>query len=347
MIKSFFKKYDLRFKIAAKTSRDTLLSKPSYFLIAFDTDEKFSAYGECSVIKGLSSDPEENYERKLAEVCRAIVKVNSPDIDINLSEFPSIAFGLESLSLQYINRRDHLLFDNSFYRGLSNIPINGLIWMGDITFMKKQIKEKIVQGFSCIKVKIGGIKFKEEISLLRHIRKEYNSSDIELRLDANGAFTFQNVMDKLKQLSEFNIHSIEQPIMAGQWEEMAQICKNSPIPIALDEELIGIKSYFEKRNLLSTIKPQYIILKPSLLGGFSLSDKWIELANEFGIKWWATSALESNIGLNAIAQWVSSKTTDIAQGLGTGALYSNNINSPLYINKAHLCYDLNKQWDSF
>ena len=246
------------------------------------------------------------------------------------------------LSLKAENSFD--LFPSEFSHGKDSVSINGLIWMGDELFMKEQIANKLDEGFTTLKMKIGAIDFKTELNILQGIRKHYRSSELELRVDANGAFTKEDALAKLKQLEAFEIHSIEQPVKAGQWELMADLCKVSPIPIALDEELIGILDIAQKRVLLKTIEPQFIILKPSLIGGFQGSKEWITLAEDAGIGWWITSALESNIGLNAIAQFCYTLNNTMPQGLGTGSLFSNNIDSPLYVSKGALHYDPKQKW---
>ncbi len=237
------------------------------------------------------------------------------------------------------------LFDTPFSSGKTGIPINGLIWMGDQGFMKQQIKDKLSAGFSCIKMKIGAIDFASEIALLKSIRREFNSNEIELRVDANGAFSPKGALEKLEQLAALDLHSIEQPIKQGQWDEMAALCEKTPLPIALDEELIGVFASEEKKRLLHTIKPQYIIFKPSFIGGFKGTDEWIELAEDKNVDWWITSALESNLGLNGIAQYTSTKNSILPQGLGTGSLFTNNVPSPLEIEKGSIRYADNQQWD--
>jgi L-alanine-DL-glutamate epimerase-like enolase superfamily enzyme len=236
------------------------------------------------------------------------------------------------------------LFPSEFSRGKDHISINGLIWMGDEQFMKEQISEKLQAGFTTLKMKIGAIDFRTELDILQSIRKDYSPSQLELRVDANGAFTEKDAMSKLRQLATFEIHSIEQPVKAGQWELMTDLCKVSPIPIALDEELIGVLYKEEKRAMLKKIQPQFIILKPSLIGGFQGSKDWIEIAEDLGIGWWITSALESNIGLNAIAQFCYTLNNDMPQGLGTGSLFDNNIDSPLFVSKGALHYDPKQKW---
>ncbi|HSM64126.1 MAG TPA: o-succinylbenzoate synthase, partial [Gillisia sp.] len=224
------------------------------------------------------------------------------------------------------------------------IPINGLVWMGEKSFMKEQILSKIKDGFKCIKLKIGAIDFNSELDLLKFIRSEFSSEEIEIRVDANGAFSPEDALAKLKRLSQFNIHSIEQPIKQGQWEKMAKLCELTPIPIALDEELIGITDVTKKLDLLQTIKPQYIIFKPSLIGGYRGTEEWLNLANEMSIGWWVTSALESNVGLNAISQWTFTKNSPLPQGLGTGGLYTNNFESPLEVKNGTIMYNPKTSW---
>jgi len=261
-----------------------------------------------------------------------------------LKEFPSIQFGLEQALISVKSKNRYELFLSKFTKGTGSIPINGLIWMGDKAFMQKQINEKLNQGFTTIKLKIGAIDFKTELDILKSIRDEYSSNEIELRVDANGAFQSNEALEKLKRLSDFDLHSIEQPIKAGQWHEMADLCIKTPLPIALDEELIGIFENSDKEILIQTIKPQYIILKPSLVGGFEGSLNWINIAKQHNASWWITSALESNIGLNAIAQFTYNLQTKLPQGLGTGSLFTNNIDSPLIVKNGALHYFKNINW---
>jgi o-succinylbenzoate synthase len=296
------------------------------------------------LIPKLSSDPVQQVPNKLQEIAEFIHAGNTPNI-ADYYEFPAIQFAVESALRDVAHAELNAPFPGKFEQG-KNIPINGLIWMGDKAFMTQQIKEKIAQGFNCIKLKIGAIDFDTELQILKGIREEFSASDMEIRVDANGAFSPEEALHKLEQLATFELHSIEQPIKQGQWAEMARLCHESPLPIALDEELIGIHDTANKIEVLSFIQPQYIILKPSLIGGFTHSDEWITLAEQHGIGWWATSALESNIGLNAIAQWVSHKNTQMPQGLGTGGLFTNNINAPLVVEKGYLTYDANGTWQS-
>lgn len=332
---------DLQFKFPAGTSRGVLLQKPSAFLIL--EQDGVTGIGECSVIPGLSIDPQESYYQKLDGICRLLNSgVDAGSID--LTKFPSIAFGLETALLDLKVSGSKCLFPSAFTEGKAGIPINGLVWMGDRAFMQRQIKEKIATGYRCIKLKVGTLDFETELEIISSIRKEFSPAEIEIRLDANGGFSPQDAFEKLQKLSAFSIHSIEQPIKPQQFDIMAEICRKSPIPIVLDEELIGLKSS-DKEFVLEKIKPAYIILKPSLVGGYRISEEWIRLAEKNNIGWWITSALESNIGLNAIAQWTFTLNSALPQGLGTGQLYHNNIPSPLVIENANLFYRPENKWD--
>jgi len=346
MLKADYIHYPLNFKRPSGTSRGILTEKDSWFIrIWDDRNPEIKGVGECSIIKGLSPDDREGYLDKLKEVCDQIDDFWYY-LEEGLREWPSIYFGLETAFLDFKAKGSKILFPSKFTTGEKSIPINGLIWMGDSVFMKEQIQQKLEAGFDCIKMKIGAIHFKEELLLLESIRKEFGSDKIELRVDANGAFGVDSALDKLKDLSQFQLHSIEQPIKAGQWRDMAQLCESTPLPIALDEELIGVYNLQAKLDLLDTIKPQYIILKPSLLGGIKGSKEWIDIAEERNIPWWITSALESNIRLNAIVQWTYTLNNSLPQGLGTGQLYTNNISSPLVISRGNLKYDTNLNWET-
>ena len=342
-MKASYFKHILDFKRPGGTSRGILTTKETWFLVL--NDKNGWVIGECGILRGLSIDDRPDYESLLKWTCDHI-QLGAAKLYESLSEFPSIQFGLETAFKSLKAENPFELFPSEFTRGNATMPINGLIWMGDIAFMKQQIAEKIDQGFRCIKLKIGAIDFSSEIDLLKSIRKEFSSDDIELRVDANGAFSTSEAMEKLKRLSELHLHSIEQPIRQGQWDEMAMLCENTPLPIALDEELIGIFSSEQKKILLNTIKPQYIILKPSLIGGFQGTDDWIELAKTSKTGWWVTSALESNIGLNAISQYTFTKNSKLPQGLGTGSLFTNNIASPLEIDDGKICYNSDKEWNT-
>jgi len=343
MLKASFKKYTLNFTEERGTSRGWLQTKESWFIVIYNSDNKeIKGIGECSYLPNLNPENYETYEEKVNEVCE---RINEYEYWLNegLAEFPSIHFGLETALLDLKSEGSKVLFDSDFSLKSQTIPINGLIWMGDFENMMNQVRDKIAQNFRCIKLKIGAIDFEQELKILQGIRNI--SSNIELRVDANGAFTPENALEKLTKLANFNIHSIEQPIKQGQFKEMKKLCNTSPIPIALDEELIGKFTFEAKKEVLEQINPQYIILKPSLIGGIKGSEEWIKLAEEKSIKWWITSALESNIGLNAIAQFVATKNNKMFQGLGTGKLYTNNIPSPLTVVKDEINYDLEKDWD--
>lgn len=340
-MKATYKTHTLYFKRPAGTSRGVMHTKDTWFLELTQDGKK--GIGECGLLKGLSVDDVPNYETKLQWVCDNI-NVGKATLLKELKEFPSIQMGLETAFMSVAAKDPFVLFPSAFTKGEEGIVTNGLIWMGDKTFMQQQIKEKIANGFRCIKLKIGAIDFATEYELLKSIRAEFSSTDIELRVDANGAFTPDTALEKLKRLSDLQLHSIEQPIKAGQWDTMAQLCEQTPLPIALDEELIGVFGDDQKAKLLQTIQPQYIILKPSLIGGFLGSDSWIVLAQKLDIAWWITSALESNIGLNAIAQYTYTKDNPMPQGLGTGSLYTNNIDSPLVLTGEKLYYNHNLKW---
>lgn len=336
-----FKYHKLRFNRPSGTSRGVLKSKDSWFLVLEEKD--VVGYGECSTINGLSPDLEDDIYKRLQLLCEIINRVGPPGLDDPVfSNMPALKFCYEMARRDLESGGKRQLFLTDFVKG-EGIHINGLVWMGEAQFMIDQIKYKIEQGYSCIKIKVAAIDFETECSILKQIRNEYSTEEIEIRLDANGGFGIDEAEEKLKRLSDYHIHSIEQPISAKRWSHMKTLCDSRIIDIALDEELIGVSS-LEKSKLLSSINPQYIILKPSLLGGFAESQEWISLADKQNIGWWITSALEANIGLNAIAQWTATLGSDRPQGLGTGQLFINNIPSPLYINNGHLYYG-DQAWD--
>lgn len=342
-MKAFYRKHILNFKSPSGTSRGILITKETFFLI-LKSEDAFGV-GECGLFRGLSIDDKPGYEQKLQWVCDNI-NIGEERLYDELTEYPSIQFGIEMAFNSLQSENPFVLFPSEFTRGEASIPINGLVWMGDKLFMKQQISEKLKNGFSCIKMKIGAIDFKPELELLKSIREEFSTSEVELRVDANGAFSPKEALEKLKVLSDLELHSIEQPIKQGQWQEMARLCEETPLAIALDEELIGIFDKEEKMKLLNTINPQYIILKPSLIGGFQGSNTWISLAENKGIGWWITSSLESNLGLSAISQYTFTKNSKLPQGLGTGSLYTNNIESPLEVSLGSLHYNKSKQWNT-
>jgi len=342
LIKASYKRYLLNFKNPSGTSRGILRTKETWFIILEESGK--TGIGETGLFRGLSIDDVSNYEEKLKWVCENI-NLGFAYLLAEVAAFPSIQFGLEQAFLSLQSKNKFELFPSEFTKGKEAIAINGLVWMGDQEFMKSQIQEKLKTGFSCIKMKIGAIDFEAEISLLKSIRKEFSAKEIELRVDANGGFTPENALEKLKALSALEIHSIEQPIKQGQLQEMALLCEKTPLPIALDEELIGVFSAKEKQQVIATVKPQFIILKPSLIGGFGGSKEWIDVAEKSNVGWWITSALESNIGLSAIAQFTHTLQNKLPQGLGTGGLFTNNFESPLEVKNGTLHYNNSKIWD--
>ena len=339
----------LHFKQPAGTSRGIYTTRKVWYIVLTDKENpNHFGIGECAPLPALSCDDVPNYEEVLQETCKRLeenVKANLENAFASLEHleaYPSIRFGVET-ALAHYQARSLQFWHTPFSKGMEGIPINGLIWMGNFDEMYHRIEEKMLAGFRCIKLKIGAIDFEKELELLAHIRQHFTPEQIELRVDANGAFSPTDALEKLKRLSEYQLHSIEQPIRAGQWEEMAKLCEQTPFPIALDEELIGVNDRATKEALLDTIRPQYIILKPSLHGGISGSEEWIEMAAERGIGSWVTSALESNIGLNAIAQWTATLMPTLPQGLGTGLLFTDNIDYLLHIEGDCLWYDPNMQ----
>ena len=322
----------LHFKQPAGTSRGTYTTRKVWHIYLSTTEyPERVGVGECAPLPKLSCDDLPDYEQILCNACRCLEQTGKLDTEA-LRDYPSILFGLET-ALRHYETQSWALWDTPFSRGETGIPINGLIWMGDFDRMLQQIEVKMQSGYRCIKLKIGAINFEEELALLKHIRAHYSAREIELRVDANGAFSPIDAMEKLNRLAELELHSIEQPIRAGQWEEMARLTADTPLPIALDEELIGCNTPEGKQDLLTSVRPQYIILKPSLHGGISGGNEWIAEAEKQHIGWWITSALESNIGLNAIAQWCATFRSPLPQGLGTGLLFTDNIEMPLEIRK--------------
>ncbi len=334
----------MHFKQPAGTSRGIYTTRHSWF-ITITSPEKpnIKGIGECAPLPNLSCDDIPEYENILKALCQHFCLSGNINYDI-MRPYPSMLFGLESALQQFNRGGSECLFDTRFGLGEEGIPINGLVWMGSFDEMLVRIEDKMKSGFRCIKLKIGAIDFEKEIGLIRHIREYFTTEQIELRVDANGGFTPDNAMNRLERLAKYDIHSIEQPIKQHQWKEMAMLCKDSPLPIALDEELIGINMPTMKEALLDSIHPAYIILKPSLHGGMKGSKEWIELANQRGIGSWITSALESNIGLNAIAHFAAKtygSNIKMPQGLGTGQLFTDNIKMPIEIRKDALWFSPN------
>lgn len=335
--------YVLKFREPAGTSRGVLTEKPTFIIKVFDEKDptKFGI-GECSVFPGLSPEADGNYGYKLIELLANMAL----DKETDLSRHSSILFGLEQALRDYAGGCRHVYFPSDFTQGKGSIEINGLVWMGDFDEMIERIDEKVRLGFKCIKLKIGAIDWKKELEMIEYIRKRYSDSKLQIRVDANGAFTMENALPRLKRLADLGIHSIEQPIPAGFPDLMAFLCQVSPLRIALDESLIGIYGRVAREALLDEVNPAYIILKPTLCGGFSGAEEWISLAEDRGIGWWITSALESNIGLNALAQWAATLKTTIPQGLGTGGLFTNNFECPLYLDSDRLHYDSSDSIDN-
>lgn len=357
-----FYKQVFHFSFDARTSRGTMREKISWFIKVWDTSAPDkTGVGECGPLPGLSIDHRPELEEEIrtfiqkfnqASVAQpgdaslpALHAFIQESLGDSITKYPSLIFAFETALLDLLNGGTRLIFSNSFATG-TPIPINGLIWMGGLDFMLQQIEIKIRDGFTCLKLKVGGLDFEKECDVLQYIRRKYFREKITIRLDANGAFKTEEALYKLNELARFEVHSIEQPIKAGL-PELEELCRKSPIPVALDEELIGVKTQAEKEALLTRVRPQHIIIKPTLHGGFSSATEWIELAGRHGIGWWITSALESNVGLNAIAQFTAQYPVSIPQGLGTGMLYTDNIDSPLTVNKGLLSYDKSLEWGSF
>ena len=319
----------LHFKQPAGTSRGVYTTRKIW--LVYLSDGKKTGMGECAPLPDLSCDVRNDYEEVLEGFCQKLCESGEIDYEA-MRDYPSMLFGLETalLNLQH----GDIMFDTAFSRGEVGIPINGLVWMGNYDEMLQRMEEKLEKGFRCVKLKIGAIDFDQELDLVKRIRDRFSFHEVELRLDANGAFPYEEALYKLELLSQYAIHSIEQPIKAQQWALMAELCRESPLPIALDEELIGVNDPEMKRHMLNIIKPRYIILKPSLHGGMQGCREWIKTARDMGIGSWITSALESNIGLNAIAQFAADVYGDhitMPQGLGTGQLFTDNIPMPLEI----------------
>ena len=344
--------YVLNFRFDAGTSRGILKEKPTWFIKAWQPENPaIIGWGEASPLNGLSMDFSADYGKKLRAVLDHLEGLSIPDehlLDFITEhtpvDMPSVRFGIETCLLDLVNGGQRMIFDNDFFQGERKLPINGLVWMGNPEFMQRQMNEKLKQGFNTIKMKVGAIDFDTELDLLRQLRQSYTSDELTLRVDANGAFGEDDVFEKLEELAALDIHSIEQPIKPGNVGLMNKVAKESLVPIALDEELIGVNTLAEREALLSSIRPQFIVLKPSLVGGVSACKEWIKVAESLDIGWWITSMLESNVGLNAIAQFTAEYDQLLPQGLGTGQLYFNNISSPLTIKKGHLHYFSRTEW---
>lgn len=336
---------EFHFRRPASTSRGTFMSKKVPFIFLYHTDDPTAAgVGECSLFPGLSADHVKGFQEKLDQT---VNRINQGDYltDPSMVDWPSINFALETAWKDLRTMGSKIMYPSDFTYGKDAIDINGLIWMENKEEMIRQIRQKLNDGFACLKMKVGALDLDEEFEIFRFIRARYSADDVELRVDANGAFKPAHALEILQMLSEFNLHSIEQPIPSGHPESMARLCELSPVPIALDEELIGKHTLAGKRKILDTIKPQYMVLKPGLLGGISACKDWISLAEEKNIGWWITSALETNIGLNVIAQWTYTLNNSRYHGLSTGALFNDNIPSPLYLSGEKLYHDPDIKWD--
>ena len=345
--------YKLAFKFAARTSRGPMTAHNTWILKIWDSMYPLViGYGECAPFEGLSVDDKPDFEACLKLAIDGVYGIIMPKtlkeiadyvgaIDNNL---PSVKMGLETALRDLYYGGKQKIFDSGFFNKYEPIEINGLVWMGEKEVMLQRLEQKVVEGYKCMKLKIGSLNFNDELEIIHQVRALNDLDNLSLRVDANGAYTIEEAIKVLAELASYQVHSIEQPIKQGQIEAMRELCANTPVPIALDEELIGINNLQKKRELLEAIKPQYIVLKPTLLGGFNATAEWIDLAIELGIGWWITSALESNIGLNAICQFTSQYKIDMPQGLGTGGLYHNNIPSPLSIENGRIYLAENKQW---
>ncbi len=339
---------NLIFKFDAGTSRGILKNKQSVFLKLHNQKTNLQGLGEAGPLKGLSQE----FGMDLKTLIHAKLKDLNGDAQLieefirkDFKVYSSIKFAIESAYLDACTENPYQIFRTDFFKGHQHIPINGLIWMGEYELMKEQIAQKLQEGFECIKIKIGALDIDHEMRLIHDLRKKFSKENIEIRVDANGAFKYDEAREIMKDLYKLDIHSIEQPIAANNYEDMSRLAKDSKLDIALDEELIGIREPNAKLSLLKTIKPQFIVLKPSLHGGLFESSQWIDFAKTQAIGWWITSALESNIGLNVISQFVSQYNPVIKQGLGTGKLFENNFTSPLKLSKGNISYDSSLKWD--
>ena len=343
----------LRFNFPARTSRGALTEHVAWYLHLHDpAHPEVVGRGEAAPLAGLSPDYGPGFEARVQRLCAdfnqqqrlELAPADAPALVG--AAWPALRFALETAALDLRNGGRHLLYDTPFSRGEVGLPINGLVWMGDAAFMREQIGQKLAAGYACLKLKIGSLDFATELQLLREIRAVAGPDRLTLRVDANGAFAPAEALAKLHALSEFDLHSIEQPIAAGQWAALARVCRESPVPVALDEELIGVTDPAQQRALLEQTKPAYLILKPTLLGGLQAAHAWLRLAEAHGVGWWLTSALESNVGLNAVSQFAGRYVADgFPQGLGTGQLYHNNVAAPLRIAAGRLHYDPRGAWE--
>ena len=352
MLTLAYQRRALRFNFPARTSRGALTEHVAYYLRLHDARQPaVVGWGEAAPLAGLSPDYGPGFEREVQQLCERFNQAGHAQLDVAAAaalvpaSLPALRFALETAVLDLAGGGQHRLYANYFSQGQAGIPINGLVWMGDAAFMRDQIRQKLAAGYRCLKVKIGSLDFATELALLAEIRAEAGPEHLVLRVDANGAFAPAEALGKLAQLAQFAIHSIEQPVAAGQWPALAEVCRHSPIPVALDEELIGLTDPARQAALLAAVRPAYLVLKPTLLGGHAATRHWLALASQHGLGWWITSALESNIGLNAVAQLTGEYDVQgFAQGLGTGQLYHNNLAAPLHIEAGALHYSPAGAW---
>lgn len=333
----------LHFSRPAQTSRGALTTRQVVFLRAWDTAApEVSGWGECGPLPGLSADDRPTFAAEAAALVATVNQGASPE-SLPLAGLPSFAFGLETALHDLAHGGRRLLWNTPFSRGEAGLPTHGLIWMDSADGILRQVANKVAAGFRVIKMKVGALPFAEELDLLTELRRAFPPNQVVLRLDANGAWSPEEALARLEALAVLNVAFLEQPIRAGQWSTLAELCRRSPIPLALDEELIGVSSA-RRRPLLEAIHPQHLILKPALLGGFAASEQWMADAEELGIAWHINSLLESNVGLNAICQWASAVGQGRVHGLGTGGLFANNVQSPLRLAGAELVVDTNIGW---
>jgi O-succinylbenzoate synthase len=354
MLTLTYQRRALHFNFPARTSRGALTEHVAYYVaLRTAAEPALVGWGEAAPLAGLSPEYGLGFEAAVQVFCQQFNQAGYSALSVAQAaalvpaELPSLRFALETAVLDLHSGGQHQLYANAFSQGQAGLPINGLVWMGDAAFMREQIRQKLTAGYACLKVKIGSLDWDTELALLAEIRAEASPAQLVLRVDANGAFAPTEALAKLTQLAQFGIHSIEQPIRAGQWAALAQLCRESPVPVALDEELIGLTDPARQEELLDTVRPPYLVLKPTLLGGHAATRRWIALAEARGIGWWVTSALESNIGLNAVAQLTGEYAVgDFAQGLGTGQLYDNNLAAPLSIQAGALHYNPAGRWEN-
>ena len=345
MIRAAWKEITLTPKFELGTSKGPINARTVWYLIAWDSDRpEVKGIGEAALFPGHSKEFPADVKTKLLELCLDTSNWAHRLTD-DLVDVPSVRFAVEQCLRDLDASGSKILYPSAFTLGKQGIAINGLVWMGDKSTMKQRIREQILAGFTTVKMKIGAIGIEDELELLKTVRAEFTATDITLRVDANGSFNARNAMDVLQRLADIQVESIEQPVQPGLYEVMAELCERSPVPIALDEDLIGLNTFDAKADLLDNVKPQLIVIKPSLVGGWAAAEEWIALAKARNIGWWITSALESSIGLNAVAQWTATLGVHVAQGLGTGSVYADNIPSPLQAAKGELRYRPEADWD--